>query len=339
MAESERLVVILVAMMANVALAVMKFVAFVLTGSPSMLAETYHSISDTGNQVLLLVGMFYSRKRPDRLHQFGYGKASFFYALLVSVLLFGIAGWESLKHGVDALRDGAGLATGEVTVQGLTFPAVYLAYLVLITTIALDGVSYWRARVALDQETDERGWRSFREAFRNTSDMPVLAVLTENAIAAIGAAIALVAIFLSQVTGNPVFDALGAVAIGLLLMTFALALGIENKRLLIGEALPADHQASLESIAGDHEGVVDVSELRTVYFGPDSVLVTADIAFRPELDTETIDDLITEIEAALIEREPLIEHVYIEPEFDDPEDNEPDIDDEPGDNESEPNVS
>ena len=314
MAQSERLVVILVAMAANVALALLKFGAFLLTGSPSMLAETYHSISDTGNQVLLLVGMHYSRKRADRLHPFGYGKASFFYAFLVSVLLFGIAGWESLTHGIDALRHGLPLAGGDFTVGDRTIPAVYVAYAVLLVTILFDGISYWRARVALDEETDIRGWRNFREAFAKTSDTPVLAVLTENAVAAVGASIALVAIFASQVTGNPIFDAIGAVLIGLLLMGFALLLGIENKHLLIGEGLADRHQEPLEAIAESHDGVVDVAELRTVYFGPDSVLVTADIAFHPDLDTETIDELITEIEAALQEREPLIEKVYIEPE-------------------------
>ncbi len=315
MAQSERLMVILVAMAANIALAVLKFGAFLLTGSPSMLAETYHSISDTGNQILLLVGMFYSRKKADQLHPFGYGKASFFYAFLVSVLLFGIAGWESLTHGIDSLRHGTTLAGGEITIRGRAIPAVYLAYTVLIATIAFDGISYWRARVALDEETQLRGWRSFREAFQKTSDTPVLAVLTENAIAAAGATIALVAIFVSQVTRNPIFDAIGAVLIGLLLMSFAIVLGIENKRLLIGEGLSERHREPLEEITESHEGVVDVSELRTVYFGPDSVIVTADVAFNPNLDTETIDELITEIEAALREQEPLIEKVYIEPEI------------------------
>ena len=315
MGQSERLVVILVAMAANVALALLKFGAFLLTGSPSMLAETYHSISDTGNQILLLVGMFYSRKEANQLHPFGYGKASFFYAFLVSVLLFGIAGWESLTHGLESVRHGGTLAGGELTVGGTTVPAVYLAYLVLIATILFDGISYWRARVALDEETEIRGWRSFREAFQKTSDTPVLAVLTENAVAAAGATIALVAIFISQVTGNPIFDAIGAVLIGLLLMSFAIVLGIENKRLLIGEGLSERHQDPLEEITESYEGVVDVPEFRTVYFGPDSVIVTADVAFNPDLDTETIDELITEIEVALRAQEPLIEDVYIEPEI------------------------
>ena len=315
MARSDRLIVILFAMVANIALALFKFGAFLLTGSPSMLAETYHSISDTGNQILLLIGMFYSRKKADQLHPFGYGKSSFFYAFLVSVLLFGIAGWESLMHGLDSLRHGAPLAGGEITVRGRIIPAVYLAYIVLIATIILDGLSYWRARVALDEETDIRGWQSFREAFQKTSDMPVLAVLIENAIAAAGAAIALIAIFVSQVTGDPIYDAIGAVLIGLMLMGFAIVLGNENKRLLIGEGLSERHQKPLEEITESYDGVVDVSELRTVYFGPDNVVVTADVAFNPNLDTETIDELITKIEAALREQEPLIEKVYIEPEI------------------------
>lgn len=318
MTLSERLVVVLVALAANVALAVCKFVAFLLTGSPSMLAETYHSISDSGNQVLLLVGMFYSRKRADDLHQFGYGKATFFYAFLVSVLLFGIAGWESLRHGIDVLREGPALATGTVTVGGATFPAVYVAYTILVVTIVFDGISYWRARLALDEETRARGWRSFREAFEKTSDTPVLAVLTENAVAVVGAAIALVAIWLSQVTGNPAFDAVGAVLIGLLLMTFAVALGIENKRLLIGEALSEQHQEPLEELVESRSEVLDVSEFRTVYFGPDSVLVTADIVFDPDLDAEEIDEHITEIERLLREREPLVDEIYIEPETERP---------------------
>lgn len=314
---SDRLVVILVALTANIILAVAKFGAFLLTGSASMLAETYHSISDSGNQILLLIGMYYSRKRPDQRHPFGYGKATFFYAFLVSVLLFGIAGWESVRHGVSAVREGASLPAGTVSIGDSVFPAVYLAYAILLVTILLDGISYWKARQAMDVETEERGWRGILDAFRRTSDMPVLAVLTENAIAAVGAFIALVAIFLSRQLDMPWIDAVGAIAIGVLLMSFAIALGIENKRLLIGESLTAQHERPLERIIREADGVVDVVELRTLYFGADSVVVTADIAFKPDLDTEEIDERITAIEAAIRREEPLVEKIYIEPELQD----------------------
>lgn len=311
----DSLIVVLVAMAANVTLAVLKFVGFLLTGSPSMLAETYHSISDTGNQVLLLVGMFYSRKRADRNHPFGYGKATFFYAFLVSVLLFGVAGWESLKHGIDAVRFGSPVADGVVTVSGVSFPAVYVNYAVLSATILFDGVSYLKAKQTMDVEIDERGWRNLPDAFSRTSDMPVLAVLTENAVAALGAGVALVGIFLSQVTGNPIFDAMGAVTIGVLLMAFALALGWENKQLLLGESLSRSHQRPLERIVRESEGVVDIVDFRTVYFGADRVLVAADVAFDPALDAAEIDERITAIEDAIREAEPLVGKVYIEPEI------------------------
>lgn len=311
---SDRLAVVIVALVANLILLVTKFIAFLLTGSPSMLAETYHSVSDSGNQVFLLIGIFYSRRRADQRHPFGYGKAIFFYSFLVSVLLFGIAGWESLTHGLSVLRAGPTLADGTITVAGTTLPAIYLAYGILLLTILLDGISYWKARQALDAETEERGWRGLRDAFQKTSDMPVLAVLTENAVAAIGASIALVAIFLSRQLDMPWIDAIGAVSIGVLLMVFAVALGIENKRLLLGEALTRRHEQPLERIIRDWDGVADIIDIRTVYFGPENVILTADIAFDPDLDTENIDERITAIEEALMAHEPILKKIYIEPE-------------------------
>lgn len=315
MATHERLIVIIVAMIANLTLAVIKFGAFLLTASASMLAETYHSLSDTGNQVLLLIGLYYARKQADPQHPFGYGKASFFYAFLVAVLLFGIAGWESLRHGIDAVRAQEPIQTGTVDVGAITVPAVYIAYVVLIATIVLDAISYWRAKQALDVEIANRGWQGLREAVAKSSDAPVLAVLIENAIATAGATIALIAIAVSQITGDPIYDAVGAVLIGVLLMSFALLLGAENKRLLLGEALPVEDQRPLEELVETHEGVVELTELRTVYFGPENVVVTADIAFQPGLDTEEIDRLIGEIERSLKTHQPLIETVYIEPEL------------------------
>ncbi|MES3516730.1 MAG: cation diffusion facilitator family transporter [Natronomonas sp.] len=316
MAADESLVVVLVAMAANIVLAILKFIAYLLTGSPSMLAQTYHSISDTGNQILLLIGMYYAKKRANRLHPFGHGKAIFFYSFLVSVLLFGIAGWESLQTGVRALRAGAPVelpSEARMTALGIDFRAIYMAYAVLIATIILDGISYIKARQALNIEIEERQWRGFREAFQKTSDMPVLAVLTENAVAGVGAAIALVAIFVSDVTGIHVFDAGGAVLIGLLLMIFALALGRENKRLLLGEALPEAEEETLEAVVVSASGVEELIDFRTVYFGPDNVLVVADVSFDPSLGTEEIERTIGDIEADLKEREEAIGRVYIEP--------------------------
>lgn len=308
--------VVLAALFANAAIAVMKFIGFLLTGSAAMLSETYHSISDTGNQVFLLVGLWYGDRSRTRIHPFGYGKAQFFYAFLVSVLLFGIAGWESARHGYGAIvhHEPVGL-TGMVTVAGTTFPAVYVNYVVLTGGMLFEGYAFVKAYRAMKSDIDVHGWSGFIEAFRKTSNVTILTALTEDTIALIGLALALVGIYLSRLTGNPIYDAAAAFLIGLMLMSFALALAWENKRLLLGESLPRNEETRLRQIAATWDGVKHVVDFRTVYFGPDAVIIAADVAFAPDLDTTEIDERISAIEAAIREAHAGIEKVYIEPEI------------------------
>ena len=306
---------VVAALIANGAIAVMKFLGFLLTGSPSMLSETYHSVSDTGNQVFLLVGIWYGGKARSRTHPFGYGKAQFFYSFLVAVLLFGIAGWESLKNGYAALVGHGGHAlTGTVTVAGATFPAVWVNYAVLLGGLAFETWAWLKANRAIQLEIDERGWSGYAEAFRKTADVTTLTALTEDTIAVAGLLLALGGIYLTNVTGNPVYDAAAALLIGVLLMGFALALAWENKRLLLGESLPRTEEAELRSIVTGWDGVRGIVDFRTVYFGPDDLLVAADVAFDPALDTGEIDDRISAIEDALAVADAAIRKVYIEPE-------------------------
>ena len=305
----------LAALVANGAIAVLKFVGFLLTGSPAMLSETYHSISDTGNQVFLLIGIRYGRRARDRTHPFGYGKAQFFYSFLVAVLLFGIAGWESLKNGYEAIvGHGGHLLGGTVTVAGTTFPSVWVNYGVLLGGMAFEGWALAKAHAAMRAEIDERGWSGLREAFVKTADVTTLTALTEDAIALAGLVLAFVGIVLSDVTGNPIYDATAALLIGVLLMGFALALAWENKRLLLGESLPEADERELRALVAGWDGVAGVVDFRTVYFGPDDLLVAADVAFDPELDTGEIDDRISAIEDALAGADDSIRKVYIEPE-------------------------
>lgn len=307
--------VVLAALIANGALAVLKFVGFLLTGSPAMLSETYHSVSDTGNQVFLLVGLWYGGRTRDRIHPFGYGKAQFFYSFLVAVLLFGIAGWESLKNGWGALTGHGGhLLSGTVTLAGTTFPAVWVNYGVLIGGLVFELWAWRKAHRAISLEIDEREWSGLREAFRKTADVTTLTALTEDTIAVAGLLLALVGIWLTDLTGDPVYDAVAALLIGVLLMGFALALAVENKRLLLGESLPRSEEVALSQLVEDWDGVTDVVDFRSVYFGPDDVLVAADVAFEPELDTGEIDERITAIEDALVEADDSVNKVYIEPE-------------------------
>ncbi|MDZ7745158.1 MAG: cation diffusion facilitator family transporter [Halobacteriales archaeon] len=312
--------VVLAALVANGAIAILKFAGYLVTGSPAMLSETYHSISDTGNQVFLLIGLRYGGKSATRDHPFGYGKAQFFYSFLVSVLLFGIAGWESLKHGYHAMREALFQPTSvEVTnvilpLVGAEIPSVWVNYAVLVGAIIFESYAFKQAYVSMSGQIDEHGWSGFREAFKKTADVTVLTALTEDTIALGGAGIALLGIFLTRTTGNPIYDATSAAIIGVMLMGFAVALAWENKRLLLGESVSADVERGLRNIVLDSEGVADIIDFRTVYFGPENVLVTADIAFDAGIPTGEMDDRITAIEQSLIDAEPNIEKVYIEPE-------------------------
>lgn len=307
--------VVLAALFANGAIAILKFIGFLLTQSPAMLSETYHSISDTGNQVFLLVGIRYGKKSASRAHPFGYGKAQFFYSFLVSVLLFGIAGWESAKHGFNAImHHEAAALSGTVTQFGVTVPAIWVNYTVLVGGILFEGWAFSKAYAGMQSDIDEYGWSGFLEAFRKTSNVTTLTAFTEDTIALIGLVLALGGVFLTDFTGNPLFDATAALLIGLMLMGFAIALAWENKRLLLGESLPESEEKRLRKIIREWDGVAEIVDFRTVYFGPENVVVSSDVAFDASLDTSEIDTHITDMENAIIDAYPDIQKVYIEPE-------------------------
>ncbi|WP_257299181.1 cation diffusion facilitator family transporter [Haloarchaeobius sp. FL176] len=306
--------VVIAALIANAAIAILKFVGYLLTMSPAMLSETYHSVSDTGNQVFLLVGIRYSDKEASRSHPFGYGKAQFFYSFLVSVLLFGIAGWESAKHGYNAIMHPHMPEMQDPTVLGFTFPGVWVNYAVLIGAIIFEAWALWKANKALKLQMEQHGWSGYREAFRKTSDVTTLTAFTEDTIAMGGAGIALFGVFLTRSTGDPIYDAVSALLIGLLLMFFAVALAWENKRLLLGESMPEDEESELRGVIRDGDGVISVNDFRTVYFGPGRLVVTADVSFEAGLDTAEIDDAIGAIETELKARDSAVKTVYIEPE-------------------------
>jgi len=313
--------VVIAAMIANGGIAILKFFGFLLTGSPSMLAETYHSISDTGNQVLLLFGIRYSARDATQRHPFGYGKAQFFYAFLVSVLLFGVAGWESLKHGIAELRAGGHEAeTGAAEFLGFSIDIqtpvepFWISVIILLGAIGFETYAFVKANRELRRQMDEYDWSGYRETFRRTSDLTTLTAFIEDSVALFGLVVALIGIVVTRLTGNPVYDSAGAVVIGVLLMLFAVALAIENKRLILGESLPEALEAELQSIIEDYAGVAHVDDFRTMFVGPRRVLVTANVSFDPESETGGIDDAIDTIEQQLREHDDRVRTIYIEPE-------------------------
>lgn len=312
--------VVLAAMVANGGIAVLKFIGFLLTGSASMLAETYHSISDTGNQVLLLIGIVYSRREATRIHPFGYGKAQFFFAFLVSVLLFGVAGWESLTHGISELQAGgheveAGPAElfGFVIDIDLPVDAYWVNVAILLGGVVFEIYAFWTARRELRHQMDTYGWESYREAFARTSDLPTLTAFTEDFVALLGLLLALAGITLARITENPVYDAVGAVVIGVLLMGFAIALAWQNKRLILGESLPNGIEDQLRQVLSDHDAVDEVVDFRSMFIGSERVLVTAEARFDPTTESDRIDDIVEEIEGAFRSIDDRARLVYIEP--------------------------
>jgi len=314
--------VVIAAMFANGGIAVLKFIGFLLTGSPSMLAETYHSISDTGNQVLLLVGIKYSQQDPSSAHPFGYGKAQFFYAFLVSVLLFGVAGWESLKHGIAELRAGGHeTEAGPAEFLGFTvdiptpIDPFWISIIILFGAIVFEVYAFVKARAELKRQMNEYDWSGYREAFDKTSDLSTLTAFIEDTVALLGLVVALFGIVLTEVTDNPVFDSAGAVVIGVLLMLFALLLAIENKKLIVGESLSEDVELELRDTIEGHEGVAAVTDLRTMFIGVGQVLVTADVSFDRELVTGDIDDDVAAIEEKLKGIDGRVKYIYVEPQL------------------------
>lgn len=311
--------VVLAALVANLAIAVLKVAGYLLTGSPSMLSEAYHSFSDTGNQVLLLFGLAFSHRAATREHPFGWGKAEFFYGFVVAMLLFGIAGWESVWQGVEELRaaaDGTGHGPlrlfDPVQLLGFSFPGIWVNYGILVAAAAFEAWALHRATAGMRRSMRRGRFPNLWETFQKTKEAAVLTAFTEDILALVGLTVAAVALSLTHLTGSVVFDAIGAIVIGILLMGFALLLAWEQKRLLVGEAMEAWQEEEIRAILVDHPDVSGCEQLRTVFFGPRHVLLTADVVFATEPGSSRVDAIVEELETRIRERFPRVLTIYLE---------------------------
>jgi divalent metal cation (Fe/Co/Zn/Cd) transporter len=197
---------------------------------------------------------------------------------------------------------------------GYQFPGVWVNYVVLLGGIGFETYAFKKAYEEMDRQITAHGWSGMREAFRRTSDTTTLTALTEDTVALLGLVLALVGVFLTEQTGNHVYDAAAALLIGLLLMGFAIALAWENKRLLLGESLPATDEKELRQIVAAWDDVESVVDFRTVYFGPNDIIVSADVAFASGIETAAMDESITALEDAIKDANPAVTKVYVEPE-------------------------
>lgn len=292
---------IIAAFLANIGIALAKFIAWALSGSASMLAEAIHSVADSGNQLLLLLGGRKARKAADRSHPFGYGRERYVYAFVVSIILFSVGGLFAIYEGVEKLTHP----------HALDPKWWWLPLVVLVIAIGLESFSL-RTAMKESNRVRENGqsWLSFIRRAK-APELPV--VLLEDTGALTGLVFAFLGVGLTVITGNPVFDALGTLFIGALLIVIALVLGFETKSLLVGEgATEADHDRILDAITGGPE-VQKLIHMKTLYLGPDELMVAAKIALTQDKSVREAADDIDEIERRIRAAVPVARVVYLEP--------------------------
>jgi cation diffusion facilitator family transporter len=292
---------ILAALLANAGIAIAKFVGYLITGSSSMLAESVHSVADTSNQGLLLLGQRQARKEADPLHQFGYGRSRYFYSFVVALVLFTLGSVFALYEGYHKISHP----------EELTSPIV--AIVILLVAICLEGFSFRTALVESRPLKRSGSWWRFIRTSRNP-ELPV--VLLEDTGALIGLVFALTGVGLAMLTGNPVWDGIGTVAIGVLLGLIAVVLMIEMHSLLIGEGATREEDRAIRAALEQTENVDRLIHLRTQYLGPEEMLVGAKIALASSMDLATVAATINSAEAAIRAAVPAAQVIYVEPDLD-----------------------
>jgi cation diffusion facilitator family transporter len=289
---------IVAALLANVGIAVIKFVAFLFSGSSSMLAESVHSLADTGNQGLLLLGGRRSRKRADEAHPFGYGRERFVFAFVVSIILFSVGGVFSIWEGIQKLASPHPLENPWIPV------------IVLVLSIVLEAFSF---RTAIRESRHVRGKESLPKFIRHAKAPELPIVILEDFAALIGLTLAFLGVGLTIITGNGIFDGISTLCIGALLVMVAIVLGIETKSLLVGEGASPDDLTAIRDAINAHPDVEALIHIKTLYLGPDELLVGAKIAFASKKKLVDVAAAIDAVEVGIREVVPIARVIYLEP--------------------------
>jgi cation diffusion facilitator family transporter len=292
---------VIAALLANLGIAVAKFVGFVLTRSASMLAESVHSVADSGNQVLLLVGGKRSRRAPTPDHPFGYGRERYFWSFVVSLILFSLGGMFATYEGILKI-------TNPHELESIT-----VAVVILLAAIVMEGLSFRTAvREATRVKDPEISWWAFIRRAKSP-ELPV--VLCEDAGALIGLVIALAAITMAEVTGDATWDGVGTLLIGLLLIAIALMLAVEMKGLLIGESASLADQQKIAAAIEIEPSVAHLIHMRTEHIGPDELLVGAKIELVRGLSMAEAAEAVDRIETSVRRAVPTARVIYLEPDI------------------------
>ena len=289
---------IVAALLANLGIAVTKFVAFLFSGSSSMLAESVHSLADTANQGLLLLGGRRSRRTADAAHPFGSGRERYVFAFIVSIILFSVGGVFSIVEGLDKIQHP----------HELEVP--WLPISVLAISIVLESFSL---RTAVRESNHSRGTESWVSFVRHAKAPELPVVLLEDCAALIGLTSAFFGVGLTIITGNAQWDAIGTLAIGGLLIAVAVVLGIETKSLLVGEGANEKDAQKINDAINGHSEVEALIHIKTLYLGPDELMVAAKVAFAAKTTLADVARSINAIEASIRAAVPVARVIYIEP--------------------------
>ncbi|MDQ1646191.1 MAG: hypothetical protein QOJ50_2375 [Cryptosporangiaceae bacterium] len=292
---------IVAALAANLGIAATKFVAFALTASSSMLAEAIHSVADSGNQALLLVGGKRARRDATPLHPFGFGRERYIYAFIVSIVLFTVGGLFALYEGYHKVSHPEPITSWQ-----------WVPVLVLVIAIGLEGYSF---RTAISESNEVRGTTRWIDFLRRAKAPELPVVLLEDTAALLGLVLALFGVGLTLITGDGVWDGVGTMAIGALLVAVAVFLAMETKSLLLGEAATPEDVRRIESALVDGESVERIIHMKTMHLGPEELLVAAKIAVPKDESAEDIARSIDSAEKRIRAAVPIARLIYLEPDI------------------------
>jgi cation diffusion facilitator family transporter len=297
--KGESKIAVVAAVFGNLTIAIIKFVAAALTGSSAMIAEGIHSLVDTGNGGLVLLGLKRSAAPADDEHPFGHGKELYFWTLIVAISIFGIGGGMSVYEGISYLQHPSAMENP------------WPNYIVLAIALVVEGSSFM---LAMREFTAARGEVPAAEFVRTSKDPSLFTIVFEDAAAMLGLLVAFLGVFLGHLFHNPYFDGAASIVIGLILMAVAWFLARESKGLLIGEGVEPQVLTEMRRLVEADKAVEAVGDVRTMYVGPRDLLVNLDVAFRASLRSDGIRDAIERIETSLKSAYPEVSRIYIEAE-------------------------
>lgn len=293
---------VIAAIAANIAVGIVKLIAAAVSGSSAMISEGIHSIVDSGNGMLVLLGQKRSSRQADLEHPFGYGHELYFWTLVVAVMIFALGGGLSIYEGIARIREiGPDTVLGDPTVS----------YVVIIAAMLIEGASL---RVALKSFNKARGEVRPLTFIKQAKDPSLFTVVLEDSAAELGLVFALLDIFLSHALNMPVFDGIASVLVGLLLVAVSTLLLRETKGLLVGEGMRAPELREVEAIAERNPYVIECGRILTLYLGPNDMLLTMDVTFKKECTRDDIMQAIDQIEGQIVRRFPQTTRIFIESE-------------------------